>query len=263
MKIPSSPLYATLSALLLAFVLQSCKSTVPVTGRQQFNMLPPSEEAALGLTEFQKMKDSKKVSTNSEYNALVQRVGSRLSKVMPVPNAEWEFVVFEDATPNAFALPGGKVGINTGLFPISQNEAGLAAVVGHEVAHVVARHSGERATQSAATNAVVAGAGLLLNKQGMGAAIPSSVLEGGALLATRSWSRAQELEADRIGAVFMAKAGYDPREAVALWKRFAAWKQQNQQTSPTPSFLSTHPMDEKRISELERYMPEALAEYKQ
>ncbi|HRQ88186.1 MAG TPA: M48 family metalloprotease, partial [Bacteroidia bacterium] len=133
MKLRHLPLL--LSSTVLAVLVGVACRTVPETGRKQVNFLDPAQEASLGLTEFQKMKQTLKISTDPGYNALVQRVGSHLSKVMPVPNAEWEFVVFEDPTPNAFALPGGKVGVHTGLFQVSQNEAGLAAVIGHEVAH--------------------------------------------------------------------------------------------------------------------------------
>ena len=180
---------------------------------------------------------------------------------MPVPNAEWEFVVFEDSTPNAFALPGGKVGIHTGLFQITKDDAGLAAVIGHEVAHVVARHSGERLSQNAVAGAVVAGAGYALNREGRDGAFPTAALGAGALLATRSFSRNQELEADRMGAIFMARAGYDPRQSVDLWRRFGAWRNANSQGGSTPQFLSTHPLDEKRIENLQQYMPEAVAEF--
>lgn len=256
-----APFFAAIT-LLAAFVGVACTTTVPETGRKQVNFLDPSKEASLGFTEFQKMKQTKKISTDPGYNSLVQRVGARLSKVMPVPNAQWEFVVFEDPTPNAFALPGGKVGVHTGLFQVSQNEAGLAAVIGHEVAHVVARHSGERVSQNVLAGAAVAGAGYMLNRDGRDGAIPTAALGAGALVATRAWSRNQELEADRMGAIFMARAGYDPREAVELWKRFAEWKQRNNSGGGMPNFLSTHPLDEKRISELQHYLPEALAEYK-
>lgn len=247
--------------ILAATVFAVACRTVPETGRKQVNFMNPAEEAALGLSEFQKMKKSLPISTDPGYNALVQRVGDRLAKVMPVPNAEWEFVVFEDPTPNAFALPGGKVGVHTGLFQITKNEPGLAAVIGHEVAHVVARHSGERISQNVISGVVVAGAGYVLNKDGReGGALPTAALGGAALLATKAFSRKQELEADRMGAIFMARAGYDPREAVELWKRFGAWRAENAQNTG-PGFLSTHPLDEKRISELQRYMPQALAEY--
>jgi predicted Zn-dependent protease len=261
MKYRPAPLVA-FTSLVAALVGVACTTTVPETGRKQINMLPPSKEAALGLTEFQKMKETKKISSDPGMNDIVQRVGRRLSIVMPVPNAQWEFVVFEDPSPNAFALPGGKVGVHTGLFQVSQNEAGLAAVIGHEVAHVVARHSGERVSQQVLAGAAVAGAGYLLNRDGGNGALPTAALGAGALVATRHFSRQQELEADRMGAIFMARAGYDPREAVELWKRFARWKQQNTKSSGMPNFLSTHPLDETRISQLQHYLPEALAEYK-
>jgi predicted Zn-dependent protease len=250
------------TVLIAALVGVACTSTVPETGRKQINMLPPAKEAALGLDEFQKMKQTKKISADPRLNDLVQRVGKRLSIVMPVPNAEWEFVVFEDPSPNAFALPGGKVGVHTGLFQVSQNEAGLAAVIGHEVAHVVARHSGERVSQQVLAGAAVAGAGYMLNRDGREGTVPTAALGAAALLGTRHFSRQQELEADRMGAIFMARAGYDPREAVELWKRFAAWKQKNSQGGGGPNFLSTHPLDETRIEQLQHYLPEALAEYK-
>lgn len=253
----------SLATLTAALVGVACTTTVPETGRKQINMLPPAKEAALGLTEFQKIKQTKKISTHPAYHDPVQRVGKKLSVFMPVPDAEWEFVVFEDSTPNAFALPGGKVGVHTGLFQITQNDAGLAAVIGHEVAHVVARHSGERVSQQVLAGAAVAGAGYFLNRDGGDGALPTAALGAGALVATRAFSRQQELEADRMGAIYMARAGYDPREAVNLWKRFAAWKQQNKAAGNVPSVLSTHPVDEKRISQLEYHLPEALSQYKQ
>ena len=261
MKRPPASLYA-FATFVAALVAVACTTTVPETGRRQVNFLDPAQEASLGLTEFQKMKQTLKISTDPGQNALVQRVGTRLSKVMPVPNAQWEFVVFDDPTTNAFALPGGKVGVHSGLFQVTQNEAGLAAVIGHEVAHVVARHSGERLSQTALAGAAVAGAGYLLNKDDRNGAVPTALLGAGALVATKAFSRGQELEADRMGAIFMARAGYDPRESISLWQRFADWRNKNASGGSTPQFLSTHPLDEKRISELQRYMPEALAEYK-
>lgn len=248
-------------ALVLASAFVACTTTVPETGRKQLNFLNPAEEAALGLSEFNKLKEQKAISKNREYNALVQRVGKRLSVVMPVPDAEWEFVVFEDSTPNAFALPGGKVGIHTGMFQITLNEAGLAAVIGHEVAHVVARHSGERLSQNAVAGAVVAGAGIALNRDGRNGALATAALGGGALLATRAFSRNQELEADRMGAIFMARAGYNPEESTSLWQRFGQWRAENR-TGSTPAFLSTHPLDQRRIAELRSFMPQAMAEYR-
>lgn len=260
----ASPLRLSLLSLTLAIIVAAC-SSVPDTGRKQFNVLNPGEEARLGFTEFEKMKQSKPVSRDPAMNAAVRRVGERLSAVMPVPNAEWEFVVFEDATPNAFALPGGKVGVHTGLFQVTRDDAGLAAVIGHEVAHVVARHSGERMTQGIATAATAAIASEVLRKNtdmGTGGqTAATAALGGAAFLHVQRFSRNQELEADQLGALYMARAGYDPRQSVELWKRFAAWREQNG-GSKTPAFLSTHPLDSVRISELERYMPRALSEYR-
>lgn len=259
-RILQAPVIAGLS-LVVSLIVVACTTTVPETGRKQLNFLTPAEEAKLGLSEFNKLKKEKPISKDAHYNALVQRVGKRLSVVMPVPNAEWEFVVFDDSTPNAFALPGGKVGIHTGIFEITQNDAGLAAVIGHEVAHVVARHSGERLSQNAVAGAVVAGAGIALNSDGRDGALATAALGGGALLATRAFSRKQELEADRMGAIFMARAGFNPEESVGLWQRFGQWRAQSRQGGRTPTFLSTHPLDERRIEELRLFMPQAMAEY--
>ena len=259
------PRLLSLFLLLTAVGIAAC-TVVPDTGRKQFNPLNPREEARLGFTEFEKMKREKPLSQNTTYQAQVQRVGERLPRVMPVPDAEWEFVVFEDDTPNAFALPGGKVGVHTGLFQITESDEGLAAVMGHEVAHVVARHSGERMTQGALS----AGAAVLANEmirqnsnmndtQQIAAA---TALGGAALLNTQRFSRKQELEADQLGALYMARAGYDPRESVELWKRFAAWREKTGNVSKTPTFLATHPLDSVRIAELDRFMPRAMSEYR-
>lgn len=252
---------AVLLASLVTFV--AC-TTVPDSERQQINFLKPSDEAAMGISEFKKMKGTLKISTNAKYNAQVQRVGNKLSKVMPVPNAQWEFVVFEDPSPNAFALPGGKVGVHTGLFQITKNEAGLAAVMGHEVAHVVARHSGERLSRGAlSVGAVAIGTKVINKKTGLNPAIVAAGLGAGAKLEQLSHSREQELEADQLGATYMARAGYHPSESVKLWERFAAWRQKSTSGgSQGPAFLRTHPLDETRIAALKAYLPTAMKDYK-
>ncbi len=258
-KVFSLGLPASLLAALAIFV--ACQ-TVPDTGRRQVNFLEPREEAALGISEFNKLKKSMTISTDPAYNAQVREVGRRLSSVMPVPNAEWEFVVFEDPAPNAFALPGGKVGVHTGLFQISENEDGLAAVIGHEVAHVVARHSGERLSRGALTaGAVAVGAYVLDKKAGVDRRLGTAGLGAAGVLSVQAHSREQELEADRLGALYMARAGYDPRESVKLWERFAAYRDRMGQKQ-TFSFLSTHPVDSVRIAELKNYMPRAMQEYR-
>lgn len=253
---------AALCATLL--ILASC-STVPDSGRKQINVLSPSQETQMGLTEFQKYKESKPISRNSAYNAQVQRVGRRVAEVIPIENADWEFVVFDDPTPNAFALPGGKVGVHTGLFQITQSDAGLAAVLGHEIAHVYARHSGERLTAQIGAAAGV----LVLNRvlksdddvsDGRRNAITGATAAG-ATLGVLKFSRRQEIEADQLGALYMARAGYDPRESVNVWVRFARYKEKKG-GARMPQFLSTHPLDATRIEKLQEFMPRAMEEYK-
>ena len=254
---------------LCAFILLTASCTVvPDSGRQQFNLYHSPEKQAqlarMGFDEFNKLKHSKKISTNALYNAQVRRVGKRLSRVMPVPNAQWEFVVFDDPEANAFALPGGKVGINAGLFQVTQSDAGLATVIGHEVGHVVANHAGERLTGNMATAIVGAAAYGVINQNtdlstGGQAATAAAIGAAGTLNSLR-FSRAQELEADRLGALYMARSGYDPRESVKLWKRFANYKQ-SKSNGQKPEFLSTHPLDSTRISALENFLPRAMEEY--
>jgi predicted Zn-dependent protease len=249
---------ASIALIAGALLIAAC-TTVPDTGRKQFNPLSADTEMRMGLTEFQKIKSKMKVSQNPTYNAQVQRVASRLTPVIPLKNAQWEFVVFEDPSPNAFALPGGKVGIHTGIFQITQNDAGLAAVVGHEIGHVVARHSGERITQAIGASLITLGVNQALKNSdarnaatlGTGAATSLTVLK---------FSRSQELESDQLGALYMARAGYNPNESVKLWERFAQYKNKKGGGS-MPQFLSTHPLDATRIERLKAFMPEAYAVY--
>lgn len=261
----SLPLRFSLATFLGCLLITVACTTVPDVGRQQFNLFDPGEEARLGLTEFEKLKQSKTLSRNPAHQAAVQRVGARLSRVMPVPGAEWEFVVFEDPTPNAFALPGGKVGVHSGLFQITRDDAGLAAVIGHEVAHVVARHSGERMTQGVASAATAAIASEVLRRNTdmgtAGQAAATAAVGGAAFLHVQRFSRGQELEADQLGALYMARAGYDPRHSIEVWRRFAEWRER-EGGAALPAFLSTHPVDSVRIAELERFMPRALSEYR-
>lgn len=248
----------TALAIFSVLAIVACTTVVEETGRKQFNALSPSKEASMGLSQFEQYKRSKPVVRGGSYNAMVQRVGARLQRVMTVPNAQWEFVVFQDATPNAFALPGGKVGIHSGLFKVVKNEAQLAAVIGHEIGHVKARHSGERLTNAAAGAVVGAIAGeVLARKTGMQRGQAQAVTQSAVTLRTLRFSRKQELEADKLGALYMARAGYDPRQSIEVWKNFG----QAAGRSSTPEFLRTHPLDATRIAALEEYMPTALAAY--
>lgn len=248
--------------VILGATLAGC-ATVPDTGRRTFYLMSPQEEARLGLTEFEKYKRQKPISRDAELNARLQRVGSRMSRAFNLPGTQWEFVVFDDPQPNAFALPGGKVGVHSGIFPITKNDAGLAAVVGHEVAHVIARHGAERISRQMVAAGLGTALGVVLaQNDSMGSAERAAVLGAYGVGATVGvilpFSREQELEADELGTLYMARAGYDPREALAFWRRFAAHKESG---GKMPEFLSTHPLDSTRIRRLEEFMPRAIAEY--
>ena len=239
-------------------------ATVPGTGRSQIMLVSAGEAAAMGERQFEQMKREIPISHDPQINAMVDRVGRNIASVVDLPNADWEFVVFDKPdTANAFCLPGGKVGVYTGILDITQNEAGMATVIGHEVAHAVARHGSERLSQQllvqmgglALTQALHENSQLtqqlVLTAYGVGTTV-------GVIL---PYSRAQELEADHLGLLYMARAGYDPREALAFWQRFADYA--DQKGGQPPAFLSTHPVDEKRIEQIRKLMPEALKEYRQ
>jgi predicted Zn-dependent protease len=241
-------------------ILICISCTTSATGRRQFNMVSTEQETQLGLTAFEGMKKEVPISKDAKANALVAKVGARIAEQAKdrMPDAQWEFVVFESSEANAFCLPGGKIGVYTGILPITQTEAGLATVIGHEVAHASNHHGGERMSQA---QAVQTGSTLL------GSAVPEKyssltmvALGGlGKLGIELPYSRLQESEADHVGLLYMAKAGYDPEESVKFWQRFAA---SHQGKDTTPSLLRTHPVDEKRIADLKQWMPEAKAQMK-
>jgi metalloendopeptidase OMA1, mitochondrial len=248
------------AALILA--MTGC-TTVPETGRSQFNLLSPTDETKLGVAAFDQMKGETPISKDPAANKLVQDVGKRIAAVAELPNAQWEFVVFESEQANAFCLPGGKVGIYTGILPITKTEAGLATVIGHEVAHAVARHGGERVSTSVALQAV-GGVAAELSNQLSDPQVKQAVVSAYGLGATVGvelpFSRKQESEADYIGLLYMARAGYDPEEAVKFWQRFSDYNEKS--GGDTLWFLRTHPLDEDRIRKLEEWLPEAKAQYR-
>lgn len=244
--------------------LEGC-TTVPVTGRHELNFVPADQEMQLGLSSFDQLKKDTPINHDPAVNANVERVGSRIAGVAnkDMPNAHWEFVVFESKDANAFCLPGGKVGVYTGILPITQDEAGLATVLGHEVGHAVAHHGASRMSQAMLTQGVGEAAGavvgstqyaqyqnLFMGLYGIGSKVAVEL----------PYSREQESEADHIGLVYMARAGYDPKEAIAFWQRFAAYNQQ-QGGNNTLSFLRTHPVDAVRIRQLQQWLPAAEAEF--
>lgn len=251
---------------LQAFILAASLSLLggcvqsDLTGRRQLLVLPPSSEQQMGLTAWQEILKKQRISREPQVNALVQRVLARIAGATGQTGYSWEFAVIEDPTPNAFALPGGKVGVHTGILPYTRDEAGLAAVIGHEVAHVTVRHGGERVSQQLLVNL-----GLAAVEAAMAGGDPATVQQVTSLLGAGAsvgvilpFSRSHESEADRLGLVYMAKAGYDPRAAVDFWRRM----QQASKGGKPPEFLSTHPSDETRIRQLQQWLPEALQYYR-
>lgn len=258
-----------LPAVLLAALI-GC-TTVPGTGRSRLMLVPAEQMLALSREQYAAFLEEAEVSDRSEAGAMLERVGKRIAQTVEqwllergetelAGDFDWEFTLVEEDTINAWAMPGGKVVVYEGLLKVTQTEAGLAAVVAHEIAHAVAGHGGERMSQlllaqlgGAALDIALRDEpqqtrGLWLTAFGIGAQV-------GAIL---PYSRLHETEADRLSLVFMARAGYDPREAVDLWRRMA----EAAEGPRAPEFLSTHPNPESRIADMKAHMPEALAIYR-
>jgi predicted Zn-dependent protease len=239
------------------FALVGC-ATVPLTGRKQLLLLSEGEETSLGLQAYQEVLSKETLSSDPAANALVQQVGARIAAATG-KGYQWEFkVVDKPGTVNAFCLPGGKVVVYTGLLPVAQDANGLATVIGHEVAHAIARHGGERVSEG-----LIANMGLEAVSAAMGNKDPNTVktvtgllgagVQVGVLL---PFSRDQESEADHMGLIYMAKAGFPPETAVAFWQRMAALSQ-----GAPPELLSDHPSDARRIQQIQAWLPEAQAAY--
>lgn len=258
-------LLPSLAGALLA--LSGCY-TNPVTGRKSLVLLSSGEEVTLGAQSFQEIRQKEQVSPDPAVNARLQRIGQRIAQAVgdELPGAKWEFVVFESKQLNAFALPGGKVGVYTGLMQLAENDAELACVLGHEIGHVVARHGAERMSEAL----VIAGIGAL------GSAVVEAKTEdertrqvfavayggGTTLLRVLPQSRRNESEADRMGALYAARAGYDPRAAISFWQKMVAQKSAQEAAGGKLSeILSTHPADDKRIADLRAMMPEVVPVY--
>jgi len=251
-----------LTLLLVLLNVTGC-ATNPYTNRSQFLLIPESQEVQMGNRAYaQALNDPKVViSKNPAEVEPVQRVAERIiaaakrSKYAKrAESFQWEVTVIKaDGTKNAWALPGGKIAFYTGIFPEAKNENGLAAIMGHEVVHALARHGAERVSQHTAADLGMRIAGAAFNMKPLAQTLAMQALGIGVLL---PFSRDHESEADYIGLLLAADAGYDPREAVLLWKRMA----ESSKSSP-PEFLSTHPAHETRIENLQKWMPEAMARY--
>lgn len=254
--------------MLLALTVYYC-STVPITGRSQLNLISSSEMNAMSFQQYDEFLKQNKLSTNMEQTAMVKRVGERIQKAVEkyfadhnlsseLDGYKWEFNLVESPEVNAWCMPGGKVVVYTGILPITKDEAGLAVVMGHEIAHAVAQHGNERMSQQLLQQLGGVALSVALKNEPettrnlFGAAYGVGT-EVGIML---PFSRTHESEADHLGLIFMAMAGYDPNTAVDFWTRMAA------QSGPKPpEFLSTHPSDETRIADIKKELPEALSYY--
>ncbi len=222
-------------------------------GRNQLLLVDDAALAQSAQTAWSEVLATSKVSQDREANARVARVAERLVRAAGLGDRRWEYVVFDDAQANAFVVPGGRIGVNTGLLAIAENDDQLAAVIGHELAHSVTNHAAERYSQAAATQlALGVGQAALGSRVSQETAQRIAALGGaGAQLGVLlPFSRQHELEADRLGVDFMARAGYRPSEAVALWRNM----ERARTTGRPPQFLSTHPSEASRIEALERYI---------
>lgn len=232
-------------------LIGSCR-TVPISGRSQFIFSSDSNEQALGLQAYKEYKAKYKRSSNAAYNAALSRCGRALTAVVPNEDGyEWEFLVFESREQNAFCLPGGKIAVYSGIMDLMRNEAELAFVVAHEIAHAIARHYGERQSW---TNMMELGGAVLAAGTDTSADLYSSMSKYGVLL---PFSRSNEYEADKIGMILMAKAGYDPSAAIQFWSRFSDGNQEG----TLSDLMSTHPRDAARIEAMRAVLPAAQAEY--
>ena len=259
--------------ILVCILLMVCScSRVDITGRRQFNLVPDSLMNQMSFQSYNQFLTENKLSTNAQQAEMVKRVGSRIQAALEEYCAKnglqdrlegyaWEFNLVEDKAVNAWAMPGGKVVVYTGILPVTKTEAGLAVVMGHEIAHAFAKHGGERMTQ-----------GLLVELGGI--ALSTALKEhpeqtktlflqaygaGSQIGLLLPYSRVHENEADHLGLIFMAMAGYDPQEAVVFWERMA---ESSKGKERPPEFLSTHPAEETRIRNLQNLIPDAMKYYR-
>ena len=234
-----------LLALLASVVMTGCRSA-PLTGRKQLLLIPEDQEVTMGLQSYREVIEDQPLSSNREYIAMVNRVGQRIAQVAGRPDYQWEFNVIASPEQNAFALPGGKVAIYEGILPVCATEAGIAVVMSHEIAHVLARHGGERMSHNYVVDQF--GTAVSYVMQNQEETRRKQIAEAYGLASQYGvvlpYSRKHESEADEIGLMLMAKAGYDPREAPRFWQRFA----QAQGGGGPPEWASTHPSDETRAA---------------
>ncbi len=259
-----------LTLALIAIMLIIACSTVPLTGRKQLRLLPESMLTGMALTQYNEFLSTNKVVTQTEQAVMVKNVGDKLAHAATrylsqhgqagrVAGYQWEFNLVQDNSVNAWCMPGGKVVIYSGILPITQTEEGLAVVMGHEIAHAIARHGNERMSQMLTMQ--MGGIALdvaMMNQPNETRQLFNTAYSIGSTVGVMlPFSRKHESEADRLGLVFMAMAGYNPVEAVGFWRRMSSVG-----GAKPPQFMSTHPSDEKRIKNIKKHMGEALKYYK-
>ncbi|MBK6445483.1 MAG: M48 family metallopeptidase [Bacteroidetes bacterium] len=256
-----------LSFVLLVLFLVSC-SKVPITKRKQINLLPESEMMSMSLTSYREFLSQHPPVNGSSEAGMVKNVGAKISASVTrymnqngyakrVQGYQWEFNLVNSNEANAWCMPGGKVVVYSGLLPITQDESSLAIVMGHEVAHAVARHGNERMSQMMVST--LGGMALdvaLSQKSAETRSIFLTAYGAGSALGTLAYSRTHETEADKLGLIFAAMAGYDPQKAIVFWERMAS-----KGGAKPPELLSTHPSDQTRIKNLKEFMPTALSYY--
>jgi predicted Zn-dependent protease len=257
--------------LVLATVIIAC-STVPITGRKQLSLIPASEILSMSYAEYGEFIKASKLSTNSQQTAMIKTVGGRIQKAVEsyfqqkglaesLADYKWEFNLVDNEEANAWCMPGGKVVFYTGILPITKTDAGVAVVMGHEVAHAIAEHGNERMSQQmlAQLGGMVLSEALSKETEKTKALWSSAYGLGAQFGVLLPFSRTQETESDHLGLIFMAMAGYNLNEAVPFWQRMAASKGDG---SSVPEFMSTHPSDDTRIANLKQLVPEAMQYYK-
>ena len=258
---------------MVAAVLVSCgtTSTVPITGRKQNLMVSDGEMLSLSTQQYQEFMKTAKLSTDATKTAMVKRVGQNLANAVvsylnangmqnDVQNYKWQFNLVADKQANAWCMPGGLIVVYEGILPITQDEASLAIVLGHEIAHAVARHSAEQMSKQIKQQYGIQGVGALASVLGVGTntiSLGQAMASAGLNLANLKYSRNHESEADYMGLIFAAMAGYNPEAAVTFWQRMASAS-----TSNTSEFLSDHPSDATRIKNIQGWLPEAKKYYK-
>ena len=263
----------SLLTLVVVLLFTSCgtTNTVPITGRQQSLMVSDGEILSLSTQQYSEFMKTAKLSTNQQNTAMVKRVGQNLANAVTtylkaaglqndLQYYKWQFNLVQDKQVNAWCMPGGLICVYEGILPVTKDEASLAIVLGHEIAHAVARHSAEQMSTQMKQQYGIQGLGALAQVLGVGAtaiSVGQAVASQGLNFANLKYSRNHESEADHMGLIFAAMAGYDPQAAITFWQRMAAAS-----TSQTAEFLSDHPSDATRIKQIQGWMPEALQYYK-